>query len=179
MISFPSYVLLLSERVTGQGLTPVDLGFAAWILFLVGVTATADQQQWNFHKAKHAYQKSAKAQPGYTSADLDLGFNTVGLWRYSRHPNFLAEQGVWLSLYAWSCVITKTPYNWSGVGALGYLILFQSSTFLTEQISASKYPAYRDYQKSTGMFLPLPGKGWSPVEKSQQALKKAGSKKRQ
>jgi steroid 5-alpha reductase family enzyme len=108
---------------------------------------------------------------------LNIGFNTTGLWRYSRHPNFLAEQTIWVSLYAWSCAITKTPYNWSGVGAAGYLLLFQASTVFTESISSDKYAEYKNYQKNVGMFLPLPGKGWSPVERTQRAIKNA--KKRQ
>jgi hypothetical protein len=33
-------------------------------------------------------------------------------------------------------------------------MLFQGSTWLTELITAGKYPEYRDYQQSVGMFAP-------------------------
>jgi len=88
---------------------------------------------------------------------MDVGFLTKGLFAYSRHPNFAAEQTVWVTLYVWSCLATDTWYNWTGVGAVGYLILFQASTWLTELLSAKKYPEYKAYQKQVGKFLPLPG----------------------
>lgn len=54
-----------------------------------------------------------------------------------------------------------SPYNWTGVGALSYLALFQGSTWLTELISTGKYPEYREYQRRVGRFLPnLSGQSW-------------------
>jgi len=98
----------------------------------------------------------------YDQVDLDRGFIVTGLWCLSRHPNFLAEQAIWAGLYQWTCIITGTVYNWTGIGALSYLILFQASTWFTELISARKYPEYAEYQKRVGKFLPklssdLPG----------------------
>lgn len=53
-------------------------------------------------------------------------------------------------------------YNWTFVGAMGYLFLFQASTWFTELITSGKYPEYAEYQKRVGKFLPsftstLPG----------------------
>ena len=111
-----------------------------------------------FHAAKKEYQETAKVPRGYHQDVLDRGFNTTGLWAYSRHPNFAAEQSVWVVLYGWSCWVTKTYYNWSVIGAVAYLILFQASTWFTELISAKKYPEYKEYQQRVGKFLPkLPG----------------------
>ncbi len=42
---------------------------------------------------------------------------------------------------------------------MAYLALFQGSTWLTEKISARKYPEYREYQKRVGMFVPKLGGG--------------------
>ena len=77
-----------------------------------------------------------------------------GLWGYSRHPNFAAEQSIWVVLYQWSCYATKTLYSWAGVGPLLLIMLFQGSTWLTELITAGKYAEYADYQRSVGMFAP-------------------------
>ena len=111
-----------------------------------------------FHSAKKEYQETAQLPKGYDQETLDRGFNTIGLWAYSRHPNFAAEQAVWVLLYGWSCWITKTYYNWSIIGPVVYLALFQASTWFTELISAKKYPEYKEYQKRVGKFLPrLPG----------------------
>jgi steroid 5-alpha reductase family enzyme len=161
-ITSPTYVLLLTER-----LATFDAPVSSWnlmdtissgvMLVLILLSFAADQQQWNFHQAKAEYQKTARVPHGWHRADLDRGFLTKGLFAYSRHPNFAAEQGVWVTLYLWSCLVTKTSYNWSGIGAAGYLCLFQGSTWLTELLSANKYPEYKEYQQQVGKFLPLPG----------------------
>jgi hypothetical protein len=67
-----------------------------------------------------------------------------------------------LTLYQWSCFVTGSLYNWTGVGALGYLILFQASTWFTELITKKKYPEYQEYIGRVGKFTPklsgsLPG----------------------
>lgn len=112
----------------------------------------------DYHKAKKQYQSTAKPPQNYDQEDLDRGFNTIGIFSYSRHPNFAAEQSIWVVLYAWSCWISQTYYNWTGIGAVLYLILFQASTWFTELISARKYPEYKEYQRRVGKFLPkLPG----------------------
>ncbi|KAJ4360945.1 uncharacterized protein N0V89_001514 [Didymosphaeria variabile] len=155
-ITSPTYVLLLCSRVTGNELTFYDSVFSKLIFVLVLMEFFADQQQWNFHGAKDAYKKTAKVpkEYGYTREQLDRGFNTSGLWAWSRHPNFAAEQGVWLALYQWSCSESETFVNWCFGAALSYLILFQASTWLTELLSAQKYPEYKIYRERVGRFLP-------------------------
>lgn len=149
---------------------PLDIGFSQGLVGLVLLSAIADQQQWStpsspcchvsaadradFQNAKQVYKSSGKVPAGYTQKDLDRGFLTKGLWAYSRHPNFAAEQSVWVGLYFWSCYVTETFYNWSGVGVICYLILFQASTWFTELLSSNKYPEYKEYRKKVGMFVP-------------------------
>lgn len=110
----------------------------------------------DFHAAKHKYQAEAKVPKDfkYTQADLDRGFNTSGLWAYSRHPNFAAEQLVWFVLYQWSCFATKNLYSYTFAGSAALIFLFQGSTWLTELITVGKYSEYPKYQKQVGMFLP-------------------------
>ena len=136
------------------------------------LTAVTDYQN-----AKREYQKSAKAPPGYQRESLDRGFITSGLWAYSRHPNFAAEQSVWISLYLWASQITETYYNWTLIGPFSYLCLFQASTWFTELLSSGKYPDYSDYQKQVGMFVPGLGARWmGPSNKI--GVSKAQEKKR-
>ena len=129
------------------------------MVFLVVIEFLADQQQWNYHKAKGAYSKTAKvpSEHKFTRAQLDRGFNTAGLFGWSRHPNFAAEQAFWVGLYQWGCMESESYLNWTGAGAFGYLILFQASTWLTELLSAGKYPEYKVYQQRVGKFLPKVG----------------------
>ncbi|KAL8729700.1 MAG: hypothetical protein Q9166_004528 [cf. Caloplaca sp. 2 TL-2023] len=153
-VTMPTYVLLLAAPVTKA--QTIDIIFTQVLLGFVFFAYVADQQQWDFHAAKHSYQKTAKVPPSnkFTAADLDRGFNTKGLWSLSRHPNFLAEQSVWVTLYIWSCWATGTYYHWAGLGAAAYLCLFQASTWLTELITAKKYSDYKMYQTRVGKFVP-------------------------
>lgn len=66
---------------------------------------------------------------------------------------------MWVTLYAWSCWVTESYYNWTGIGAVAYLALFQASTLFTESITAKKYGDYKIYQQRVGKLLPSLWKG--------------------
>ncbi|HWI31084.1 MAG TPA: DUF1295 domain-containing protein [Microbacterium sp.] len=130
-----------------------DIAFALlFAAFLVGETI-ADQQQWNFHQAK-------KRAGGV----LEPGFVTTGLWRLSRHPNFFFEQTQWWTFYAIGATAATASglglwggaLNWTILGAALLTLLFIGSTIFTESITASKYPGYADYRRTTSMLVPLP-----------------------
>ena len=151
----PTYIILLTTPIIPSSVT-ADLIFSRILIGLVLLAAFADQQQWNYQTAKSAYKDSAKVPKDspYTAEDFDRGFNVTGLWAWSRHPNFAAEQATWVALYQWSCWLTGSYWNWSIVGPAMYLILFRSSTIFTEYLSAGKYPEYKEYQARVGMFIP-------------------------
>lgn len=119
------------------------------------LTSTSD-----FQTAKHDYRKTAKLPADFNADDLDRGFITSGLWAYSRHPNFALEQTIWIALYAWSTITTKTPLFWAAAGALNLVSIFFGSTILTEYITRGKYPEYTEYQRQVGKFLPLSSRGY-------------------
>jgi steroid 5-alpha reductase family enzyme len=116
----------------------------------------------DFQEAKRVYLKTAKVPHKFDQEDLDRGFVVTGLWSWSRHPNFFAEQAIWVVVYQWGCWTSGVLYNWTLIGAMAYLLLFQQSTDLTEKITAAKYPDYKEYQRRVGRFVPrlmtgLPG----------------------
>ncbi|KAF2758063.1 DUF1295-domain-containing protein [Pseudovirgaria hyperparasitica] len=154
MITMPTYVLMIAAKHSQPDMSFSDIVFARVLMGLVLLEFFADQQQWNYQGAKKQYRETAKVPPGYLRSDLDRGFISTGLWSFSRHPNFLAEQSIWVVLYQWSCFATDQYYNWAGIGALSYLFLFQASTWLTELLTAGKYPEYKTYQAKVGRFLP-------------------------
>jgi steroid 5-alpha reductase family enzyme len=158
-ITTPTYVFLLLSTVPDAEQTGIPyLAFSRALLFFVILETVADQQQWTFQKAKRLYEKTARIPAEYRSSftfeDLDRGFVVKGLWSLCRHPNCVAEQSFWVTLYVWACYSTETYVNWTGIGALGYILLFQGSTVFTESITANKYCEYRDYQARVGMFVP-------------------------
>lgn len=124
---------------------------AAGLLFGAIVAETiADQQQWNFQKEK--YRRKAAGEP--LGEYYGRGFCSRGLWGIVRHPNYAAEQTVWLSFYLFSVAATGNWFNWSGVGAVLLMLLFLGSSDFSEKISAGKYPDYTGYQKRVPRFLP-------------------------
>ncbi|KAK5727067.1 hypothetical protein LTR15_002959 [Elasticomyces elasticus] len=164
-VTLPTYILLLTSRLS-PSMSWTDAIFARSLLALVVVEWFADGSQWNYHEAKNTYQKTAKVPAGYTRAQLERGFNTTGLFKYSRHPNFAAEQAIWVLLYAWGCVAAGGEWwNWTVGGTLSYLGVFAGSTPITEWITSGKYPEYKLYQQRVGRFLPsIFGKGWDEEE---------------
>ncbi|KAK2737250.1 hypothetical protein FQN57_000417 [Myotisia sp. PD_48] len=159
LVTAPTYIfILLGTAPDGPKYGIPDLFFSRLVFFFVIFEFFADQQQWNFQQAKKEYQRTARVPPEYratlTSEDLDRGFVITGLWSWCRHPNYLAEQAVWLTLYAWASYKAEVYMNWTAVGAVSYILLFQCSTILGESITASKYPEYKDYQARVGKFLP-------------------------
>ncbi|KAI5859393.1 DUF1295-domain-containing protein [Durotheca rogersii] len=162
LLAAPTYIILLASKFEKE-ITVADLSFAAVQLGLILSEWVSDQQQWAYQRAKRQYQTTAKVPRGcgFTQEDLDRGFVTSGFWAYSRHPNFAAEQTIWIVLYQWSCYASKTLYSWAGLGPLFLVLLFQGSTWLTELISSGKYPEYKLYQKQTGAHLP----SFSPYKK--------------
>ncbi|KAJ6079518.1 hypothetical protein N7467_009271 [Penicillium canescens] len=159
LITAPTYIfVILAYNQGSETFSLTDLAFSRAVFFFIVIEFFADQQQWNFQTAKKEYQTNARIPGAYkdqfNAEDLERGFVVSGLWSWSRHPNFVAEQAVWVTLYAWSCYKTQTYFHWAGLGVLGYLAIFQGSTRLTETISAGKYPEYSDYQARVGRFLP-------------------------
>ncbi|KAM4060338.1 hypothetical protein HRG_002086 [Hirsutella rhossiliensis] len=166
----PAYVILLSTRFE-PNITAADVAYGSIELLLVLSEWFSDGQQWTYQTAKHQYQKDAKLPRGWNQADLDRGFVTSGLWAYSRHPNFFAEQAIWFVLYHWSCYASNSLYNWTFIGSGSLILLFQGSTCLTELITAGKYPEYKDYQKQVGMFMPTSFGGYKTTPRKQKVIK--------
>jgi len=162
LVATPTYVMLLASKLGEASIERSDVICARVLMGLILIEFFADQQQWDFQKAKKAYLEVAKVPNKYDQEDLDRGFITSGFWSWSRHPNFAAEQAVWVTVYQWSCLASGVLYNWTAIGAISYLILFQASTWFTELITAGKYTDYKEYQRRVGKFLPkltssLPG----------------------
>jgi steroid 5-alpha reductase family enzyme len=170
--------MLLASRFEPE-ITTADMAYMAAELGLIAIETIADQQQWgnlessirtravanlpsDYQLAKKRYLKTAKVPRGFNQADLDRGFVTSGLWGFSRHPNFAAEQSIWFFLYQWGCYTTKSLYNWTAIGPLFLILLFQGSTWFTESITSRKYPDYRDYRSKVGMFVPTGFSGYKP-----------------
>ncbi|KAG2213558.1 hypothetical protein INT46_002264 [Mucor plumbeus] len=149
-------------------LSSLDWITVALHLSLLFFEVVADEQQYVFQTEKHALLSHLKKDQ--LKGDYKLGFLWhSGLFQYSRHPNFFAEQAMWWVIYLFSVAAVQeasgkndlsTYLNWTIAAPIVLTALFQGSTALTERISSEKYPAYAEYCKSVNKFLP-----WFPRHK--------------
>ncbi|KOS18767.1 Uncharacterized protein ESCO_000207 [Escovopsis weberi] len=174
----PAYVILLSSQKEPQ-IKPTDFLYFSIQILLVWSEWITDGQQWDYQTAKQRYRKDGVVGNGFTKADLERGFITKGVWAYSRHPNFFAEQTFWFVLYNWSCYASESAYSWAGAGAAALILLFQGSTLLTESITGGKYPEYADYQREVGMFIPISFIGYKPPVRQPKIIRTSELAKRQ
>lgn len=118
-------------------------------VFLV-LETIADQQQFNFQTEKYRRIKAGEPLGVYAP-----GFVSSGLWAYVRHPNYSAEQAIWIIVYLFSVAANGTFFNWSMTGAVLLILLFKGSSDFSESISSSKYPLYASYQQRLPRFIPF------------------------
>jgi steroid 5-alpha reductase family enzyme len=138
LLTLPVYLIC---RNPDPYLSPWEIsGFALWLIALAG-EGLADAQLKRF-KSIH---------PDRTAVCR------VGLWRYSRHPNYFFQSLLW-----WALFLMALPASWGWTGifaplAMLFFLLRVTGIPLTEQLAvASKGEAYRLYQATTSAFIPLP-----------------------
>ncbi|MCD8178026.1 MAG: DUF1295 domain-containing protein [Tannerellaceae bacterium] len=79
----------------------------------------------------------------------------IGLWSFSRHPNYLGEIAMWWGVFIMLLSIGGKEYTWTGTGALvnSLLFIFISIPLMEKRQLANK-AEYATYRKQTGMLLP-------------------------
>ena len=85
----------------------------------------------------------------------------VGLWRWSRHPNYFFEWLLWLAYPIIAIDFAGyNPYGWLALAApaIMYWVLVHLSGIppLEEHMLRSRGDVFRAYQKRTRAFFPLP-----------------------
>ena len=155
-LAFPAFIIASNQReeISIFEIIGIVICLASFIM-----ESMADAQKLKFLQSK----KKSGAR------------NTVcniGLWQYSRHPNYFAEWMVWNALVIASIPSLLQLYpNMSviilvllGVGLLMtsrimYITLVTyTGAVPAEYYSVQKRPDYKDYQQTTNMFFPGPTK---------------------
>ncbi|MCR5490508.1 MAG: DUF1295 domain-containing protein [Bacilli bacterium] len=160
IITFPMLASVGSEKpLNWIDFVAMGLTFGALLLETV-----ADEQQRIFQDKKWGMINEGKKLEELPEP-YSKGFNTTGLWNYSRHPNYLGEQLFWICFYIFSIGAGVGVFNWSFMGAAFLVLLFVGSSTMGEAISGGKYPEYAEYKKKVSRFIPLP---WRPYEKKEK-----------
>jgi len=120
----------------------VLLGVAVWLISLAG-ESLADRQLQEF-----------RGDPGNRGQVC-----RVGLWRYSRHPNYFFE---WLHWFSYPLLALGAPAQWiTWLGPVLMLLFLYRLTgipYTERQALASRGEAYRQYQRTTSAFIPWPNR---------------------
>ena len=110
--------------------------FFALSIFAVVLQGTADCEM-------HAFKKKGKG-----------GFIREGVWKYSRHPNYLGEIGMWWCVGL--AAVCLMPSRWYLLaGALANTLLFVFVSVPLADGRQSRKEGFEEYKRSTRIFLPV------------------------
>lgn len=143
LFSLPFYAVTQNTRDTIS--VWCVIGIAIWIVSIAG-ESIADAQLSAFRRDPRNRGKTCD----------------VGLWRYSRHPNYFFE---WLLWFAYVFLSVGTPWSVWMLSWVGPILMFISLRWVTgvpfaeDQSLRSRGDNYRAYQRRTSVFFPwLPKK---------------------
>ncbi|XP_031105421.1 uncharacterized protein LOC116010240 isoform X2 [Ipomoea triloba] len=120
------------------------IGWLMWVFGII-VEVTADQQ-------KLAFKNSPENRGKWCN---------VGVWKYSRHPNYFGEIVLWWGIFVASTPVLKGA-EWLVVFSpvfITLLLLFVSGLPLLEESADKKYgnlPEYLSYKRETSPIILLP-----------------------
>jgi steroid 5-alpha reductase family enzyme len=77
-----------------------------------------------------------------------------GVWKYSRHPNYLAEILMWWNI-GLLCVSSLLGYWYILIGAIANTMLFLFVSIPLADGKQSKKEGFLEYKKQTRMLLPI------------------------
>ena len=84
----------------------------------------------------------------------DGAFNRHGLWKYSRHPNYLGEILMWWGVGL--SVVLAAPHAWFlAAGALANTVLFLAVSIPMADGRQSRKEGFAAYKRETRMLLPI------------------------
>ena len=140
---FPTFVVYLCVLPTIY-LAKTTISFNLWsIIFLcISLIGTIIQTIADIQMHKFRKKKTGK-------------FIRDGLWKYSRHPNYLGEIMMWWGIALYS-LTNLLAYNWLIIGAVvNHLMFVFISVPLAENHQKSRKEGFDDYKNETRMFLPF------------------------
>ena len=156
-LSLPALMIWADSNVLNYVNNIIVLEFVGLFVFVLAIIfeSIADIQKINFNK------KMKKS--GRKNMVCD-----IGLWKYTRHPNYFAEWMVWNGLIIASIPSYIGLYRQESFIIFVFLglsliytsrIMYLTLVYLTgaipsEYYSVQKRPDYKIYQESTNMFFP-------------------------
>ena len=130
----PAYNITQATKITNVYVYYFGVAFALGSVLLEHI---ADTQLTNWRR-----------RPNKTGEFID-----EGLWKYSRHPNYLAEILFWVGYYIMD-LGTNSVWNWTWVGPLSIFLLFVLGTIpMMEAHLLERKPTYVIQQKRVSQLF--------------------------
>lgn len=81
---------------------------------------------------------------------------STGLWKVSRHPNYLGEMMMWWGVFLMGLMVSPNS-TWLFIGpiALSAMFIFVSIPLMEKRQISNKGETYLRYQKKTSMLIPI------------------------
>lgn len=126
-------VYAIRERLSANFASVLFLCLSLGAAFMQGI---ADIQMHKFRKNRNS------------------AFIRVGLWKHSRHPNYLGEILMWWGIAL--AVVCSAPNAWYLIaGAIANTVLFFSVSIPMADKRQSRKDGFAEYKKQTRMLLPI------------------------
>jgi steroid 5-alpha reductase family enzyme len=146
---FPTTIVFVGLVAAWPALVTSDAALS-WIdglALVVGVGGIAFE--WIADAQLHAFSKIRK--PGETLR--------TGLWRYSRHPNYLGEMMIWWSLWLFGLAADTAWATYAIAAPIAMTAMFLGFSIpALEKRSLERRANYQDVIDTTSMLIPLPPK---------------------
>lgn len=84
------------------------------------------------------------------------GFLRRGVWKYSRHPNYLGEILMWWGIAAGSIFADPASFWWLPLGAIANTLLFLFVSIPLADGRQARKKGFEVYHAQTRMLLPIP-----------------------
>jgi len=83
------------------------------------------------------------------------GICEVGLWRYSRHPNYFGECSFWFGLWILGVASAPSAAAWTASGVVLIVALFVFGTIpMMERRSLERRSEFAEHRRKVSMFVP-------------------------
>jgi steroid 5-alpha reductase family enzyme len=143
---FPTIMVFLACMSMVHIFRGPGVEFNAWfivglitMIMAIGLAFIADEQMKTF---RNEHENKGKLMRG-------------GLWKYSRHPNYLGEILTWWGLFFFS-LSAGYEQCWMIAGPLTVTIMFlMISIPMLEKRELERRPEYANYKKEVAMLLPF------------------------
>ena len=138
-----AFAIFVAARVPGDALRLQD--YLGALILLTGIVGEA---------LSDAQLKRFREIPANKGRVCD-----IGLWRWSRHPNYFFE---WFGWLAYPVIGLSLDYPWGLATLLAPVFMYWILVHVTgippleEQMLRSRGDRYREYQSRTSRFFPLP-----------------------